>query len=48
MVNVHMNGNWSDDNRKRKGGGKDQFTNNVLFSYPPESHAPIFKPHPKK
>ena len=27
MVNVHMNGNWSDDNRKRKGGGKDQFTN---------------------
>ena len=33
-----MNGNWSEDNRKRrerwKGGGRDQFTSDVLFSCP--------------
>ena len=56
MVNVHMNGNWRDDNHigkegigdRREVGGKDQFTSNVLFSYFLKSHAPIFKPHPKR
>ena len=47
-----MNGNWSEDNRKRrvrcKGGERDQFTSDVLFSYPSKGHASIFKPHPKR
>ena len=46
MANVHINGNWSEDNHVRrergKVGGKDQSTSDVLFSYPPKKPCPYF------
>ena len=39
-----MNGNWSEDNRKRREREGEEINLPVKFCF----HAPIFKPHPKK
>ena len=39
-----MNGNWSEDNRKRREREEEEINLPGMFCF----HAPIFKPHPKR
>ena len=49
MVNVHMNGNWSEDNRKRSEREEEEINLPMMFCFhTPQKAMPLFLNHTPK